>query len=228
MRTRTFRRFFVYGALMLLISVSAGVVVGLRVFSVTLAHNTCATKEQLLDKGRVPLWLWERYAIENMRQFPCIKTITTVSKFPGSIHLTIKERMAVLRIMSLAVPSVQPEAFLMDEDGFVFSKTDKDDHLPSIFIVQPVVIGDEFKEIGALPWDQILENFKRDIGTPQKIVYQKPDLEITFDTLLLYVPASKAIVERLPVVAAIVNQANKDDKPVRLVDYRFERPVISY
>lgn len=228
MRTRRFRRFFVYGILLLLFGIGTSVVVGLRVFSVTISANTCVTPRELFDHKRAPLWLWEPYSVDTIRQFPCIKKITTSSKFPSRVLVTIEERVAVLRIMPLAGDQVQPETFLMDNSGFVFRKTDEDGHLPSIFIAQPVTIGDEFKELGALPWDEVLTSVKQGIGTPQKIVYRTPDLEITFDALFLYMPASKALPERLLTAAAIVNHAVQEGKPVRLLDYRFERPVISY
>lgn len=173
---------------------------------------------------------------EIKKDFICVKSISFSKILPDKLNLDILGRRPVAQLMmsnseasasslieNIATPSAQGEAYLLDEEGVVFSKGNLDS--PNIYILSKNIdLGFEDNYLKIL---KILDN-SRKLQLDIKQSYVLNNLLIINSVPKIIFKLDFPLDLQIASLQLILKVAKIDNKELEFIDLRFDKPVIKY
>lgn len=214
----------------------------IKYIDVKLDKIACAEANQIKDSsgllGQNIIFLDSKKAKENIKnKFICVRDTTLSRHFLNKISLAVSGRtpVAILRlaeasssssIEEIATPSAKPgmDAFLVDDEGVIFSK-DGQGSLPNIFFTdQTISLGEKLENINSL---KIIDRVKMLAVEPQNAVVAD-NILIIFSSPKVVFRLDEKIDIKLASLQLILQTAKIDDKRLEFVDLRFDKPIVKF
>lgn len=185
-------------------------------------------------------------------KFICVKNIFFEKKFPNKLKIIINERKGLANISNYKnnnlidlkdleassssgaalidwsfIPLEEKENFIIDDEGVIFTKQDKN-NLPFLYISNQIF------EIG-----KKIENI--DFGKVSLLFMKLPQMNINFTQAKLNehnlqvlsepkitISLEKDILKQLASLHLILEKAKIDERTMDIIDLRFDKPVVTY
>lgn len=234
-RRKRSHKAFLTAAVIAVVFLAGTAFFSLRINKVELVPNECLSAKDFERLVSKPWWLKGTLGVEKLKAVPCVGEVQIKRVFPGKIIISIQQRVGIVKLRPLLLfeasesSHVETESFVADSHGYVFRKSQKDEYLPQISIARPVAAGERFEEITKVDWRQLSEVIKEVTGQDAIVNITKGgDLEIQTNQVTFLLSLNNQTFERLKLIPQLVQVASWGGKLVKRIDYRFDRPVVSY
>lgn len=171
-------------------------------------------------------------------KYPCVKSVETVKNFPNKVTIIIYFRKPMVNLIPLQsgeasdsgeISETSQSGFLVDEGGRIFASSSALSNIPRLYIFdRKLQVGDKFK-------DNILNNVLLTFEEIQKQGFLVRSAILTSNNILEIESGTKIIIglendfpKKLASLQLITAQAKIEEKELKLIDLRFDNPVIKY
>jgi len=168
-------------------------------------------------------------------KFFCVKNLTLTKHFPDKIEINISGREGVAYLIATPSASETPTAFLIDNEGMIFSKDINNLNIPKIFAnISKISLGQRLEKISEI--QIILDKIKTYgldtqtsevvdqslvILTNPKVIFNLED-KVEEQLASLQLILNKAKINRWTVPTDVGINADQ----LEFIDLRFDKPVI--
>ncbi|MDO8638461.1 MAG: hypothetical protein Q7R43_02720 [Candidatus Daviesbacteria bacterium] len=221
---------------------------------VRLANHSCVDMNTIKNKIS---WqgkniLTDSFSTETiLKQYPCLQNIKIDRVFPNKIILTTEERQSVIVLQTQEISSaltleqvlqvasssatVSGQLLAVDNRGVIFKNVDQENsQIKLIFLDQKFNLGQTLPESlisAVLKMRDKLKDFQISVNTlwiySKFLVLNSPPI-IILDFNERSSPTDKNIDIQLTALQLILQKAKIDNKELKIIDLRFENPVIKY
>lgn len=200
----------------------------------------------LLDSNKIKTQLMSKY--------PCIKNIRVEYEFPKTLNVTIFGRKFLAKVIQTDFPINFPDlesssssqtalldwnfptessedAFVVDDEGFIFNKVKYDYSIPTIFLDENINFGLTLNSQQFKATDQIFSNVSKiaPFSYQPNFKAKKYGETLIFNTSpKLAFSLERDVLKQLASLQLILQKAKIDEKVVDFIDLRFDKPVVQF
>lgn len=187
---------------------------------------------------------------EIQKNFLSFKDVSLQRDYPNRLNLILEARVPVAEVViwsassaarllpsegELAAPGLNQELksrLVSDADGYLFAKTASPSGLPliNIFLDREVIVGEKLAEEQvetALKIIEGLESYHLGIAEIGLIGWESIPLRLNDSTLVIF-KTHKEVGEQVAALHAIVTRHRMEKRKARIIDLRYDKPVVKY